>query len=281
MTKRISMVTVFIALLIGYGVTATGLKKERVEFIEDQFLEYTLPSALLKPLSLEFKGLMSDILLVKFMTFVGGKTERLDQFTDEDWGSIKHTLNTITDLDPYFWDAYLFSQVFLTWDKKNYRAANELLAKARNHLPANYRIPYYMGLNYYNFGKDSANGAKYLMEASKIPGAPFYLATLAARLSAYSSDYQRGIIFLSEMLKQTTDTEIAEQYKLRIQILAQMNGLEQLVAKFRAKFNRAPAELAELVAAGLIQQLPVDPYGGQFFINQEGRIDTTSKMVKK
>jgi hypothetical protein len=281
MTKRIPIGIVFIVLLVCYVLTATGLKKERAGFIDDQFLEYTLPSALLKPLSLEFKGLMSDVLLVKFMTFVGGKTERLDQFTDEDWGSIRHTLDTITDLDPYFWDAYLFSQVFLTWDKKNYNAANELLAKARIYLPDDYRIPYYMGLNSYNFGKDSASGAKYLMEASKIPGAPFYLATLAARLSAYSSDYQRGIIFLSEMLKQTNDPDIADQYKLRIQILEQMNALEQLVAQFREKFNRAPAELSELVDAGLIHHLPADPYGGKFFINKEGRIDTTSKMVKK
>jgi hypothetical protein len=281
MTKRILGLTVFIFLLAGYVFTASCLKTERAGFIEDQFLEYTLPSAFLKPLSLEFKGLMSDILLIKFMTFVGGKTERLDAFTDEDWGSIKHTLDTITDLDPYFWDAYLFSQVFLTWDKKNYAAANELLAKARNYLPEDYRIPYYMGLNAYNFGKDTANGAKYLMEASKIPGAPYYLATLAARLSAYSSDYQRGIIFLSEMLKQTKDPGIAEQYKLRIQILERMNMLEQLVVQFRAKFNRAPTELSELVAAGLIAQLPADPYGGKFFITPEGRIDTTSKMVKK
>ena len=32
-------------LLIGYVLSATGLKKERAGFIEDQFLEYTLPSA--------------------------------------------------------------------------------------------------------------------------------------------------------------------------------------------------------------------------------------------
>lgn len=281
MMKRVPIVTVFIFLLAGYVVTATGLKQEREGFIEDQFLEYTLPSAFLKPLCLEFKGLMSDILLVKFMTFVGGKTERLDQFTDEDWMSIRHTLDTITDLDPYFWDAYLFSQVFLTWDEKNYGAANELLAKARKYLPDDYRIPYYMGLNYYHFGKDSANGAKHLMEASKLPGAPFYLATLAARLSAYSSDYQRGIIFLSEMLKQTKDPGIAEQYKLRIQVLEQMNVIEQLMTQFRLKFSRPPAELAELVEAGLIDRLPADPYGGTFFITPEGRIDTTSKMVKK
>ena len=235
----------------------------------------------MKPLSLEFKGLMSDILLVKFMTFVGGKTERLDEFTDEDWGSIRYTLDTITDLDPYFWDAYLFSQVFLTWDEKNYGAANEMLAKARKYLPEDYRIPYYMGLNSYRFANDNINGAKYLMEASKISGAPFYLATLAARLSAYSSDYQRGIIFLQEMLKQTENTDIAEQYKLRIQALESMFLLDRAVTKYKEKNKRLPEKLSELVANSIIEEIPSDPYGGTFYLSKDGRVETTSNLVKK
>jgi hypothetical protein len=281
MTRRLPIAITFLVLMAVYIFAATGLKNQRTEFLKDQFLEYTIPSALLKPLSFEFKGLMSDVLLIKFMNFVGAKTEQLDQFGDEDWRSIQHTLDTITDLDPYFWDAYLFSQVFLTWDKKHFKSANEMLAKARKYLPDDYRIPYYMGLNCYNFAKDTANGAKYLMEASRIPGAPYYLASLAARLSAYSSDYQRGIVFLNEMLKQANSPEIADQYKMRIQALERMYALEQVVVLFRSKFNRTPADLKELVDAGLIKRLPEDPYRGEFFINKEGRIETTSKMLIK
>lgn len=281
MRKRIRIAAVFVLLLCGYLATAAGLKKERSDFMDEQFLDYTLPSSLLKPLSFEFKGLISDVLLLKFMTFVGGKTEQLDSFNEQDWVSIKHILNTITDLDPYFWDAYLFSQVFLTWDTKHYQEANELLLKARKYLPDNYRVPYYIGLNYYRFANDPINGAKYLMEASKIEGSPFYLATLAARLTAYSSDYERGIVFLREMLTQTNSPEIVDQYKLRITVLERMHQLEQLIVQFRAKFNRAPSTMKELVTSGFIDRLPEDPYGGEFFITPEGRVDTTSKMLKK
>lgn len=281
MIKKALITTFFIFIIVGYVFSATVLKKERQAFISDSFIEYTMPSELLVPLSLEFKGLTADFLLLKFMAFIGGRTHELDQFGKKEWDSIGHTLSTITDLDPYYWDAYLFSQVFLTWDKNNYSAANDLLLKARKYLTDNYKIPYYIGLNYYNFANDSANGAKYLMEASRVPGAPYYLASLAARLSAYSSDYQRGIVFLSEMLKQTNSPEIAEQYKLRIQALERMHGIEQAVALFRSKFNRNPADLRELVDSGLMERLPEDPYGGEFFINKEGRIETTSKMVMK
>ena len=281
MTRSISVFTILLLLMAGYILAQTGLKKERANFLEDQFLEYTLPSAFLKPLSLEFKGLMSDILLIKFMNYIGAKTEQLDQFDDQDWRSIQHTLDTITDLDPYFWDAYLFSQVFLTWDGKHYGAANEMLEKAQKFFPDDYRIPYYIGLNYYHFAKDFENGAKYLMEASKLPGSPYYLATLAARLSAYGSDHQRGIVFLNEMLKQTKDPDIAEQYKLRIQALQAMLFLEKAAMGFFAKFHRRPANLHELVETGFTKEIPKDPYGGMFYIKENGKVDTTSKLVKK
>jgi hypothetical protein len=279
MIRRIPAIVVFIVLLGCYILSVTQLNRERTAFIEDEFLEYTIPSALLKPLSLEFKGLVSDMLLIKFMSFVGGKTDQLNEFQDEDWQGIRHTLETITDLDPYYWDAYLFAQVFLTWDKKHYTDANELLEKAWKYITDDYRIPYYIGLNYYNFAKDSKNGAEYIKAASRIEGAPFYLANLAARLYAYSSDYQRGIIFLKEMAKQTTDPEILNQYRLRINALQRMETLEKAITIFHDNFDRFPEDLEELVKNGILAEIPEEPYGGEYYIKEDGEIATTSKMV--
>lgn len=280
MTKRFQINLIFFVLLLGYGITAYLLRQEREGFIDDQFVQYTIPSEFMKPLSLEFRGLTSDFLLVKFMTFIGGRTQQLDQFESEDWDAVRSTLDTITDLDPYYWDAYLFAQVFLTWDGTHYEDANKLLLKAWKYIPDDYRIPYYIGLNYYNFGKDAAKGSQYLMEASRLPGSPFYLASLAARLAAYGSDYQRGIIFLNEMLRQTTNPEIVEQYKLRIQTLERMNLLAKAVTAFSKQFNRFPSNLDELLEEDMIAEVPKDPYGGRFYIKENGQIHTTSKMLK-
>ena len=280
MKKQGVFVILIIFLLVGYLFLAEKLNATRNAFLEEKFVEYTIPSQLLGPLSLEFKGLASDFLLVKFMAFIGGRTQQLNSFNDDDWQSVGNTLDTITDLDPYYWDAYLFAQLFLTWDEKNYMAANRMLQKAEEYITDDYRIPYYIGLNYYNFAKDYKNGYKYIMKAAKLPDSPFYLASLAARFAAYSSDYQRGIVFLNEMLKQTSDPEIAEQYKFRIRALKIMYQLEQLVDSFRMKFHRLPSDLSELIQVGMINNLPDDPYGGKFYITKDGKIDTTSKMIK-
>ncbi len=270
----------FMVLLSLYLSTATLLCNERKGFIEEQFVEYTIPSAFLGPLSLEFKGVASDLLLVKFMTFIGARTDQLDRFTREDWDAVSNTLETITDLDPYYWDAYLFAQVFLTWDETHYEDANEMLKKAMRFIPDDYRIPYYIGLNYYKFGKDANKASTYIMKAAGLPGSPYYLANLAARLAAYSSDHDRGIIFLGEMMKQTTDPQIAAQYKMRIQLLEALKYLDHHVDIFRERFQRFPDPLSEMIQTGVMPALPEDPYGGDFFLNEDGRVDTTSKMVR-
>ena len=280
MIRRHHVTALLTVLLVAYSVTTTFLRQNRNAFIYNQFVEYTIPSEYLKPISLEFKGLASDILLFKFMAFIGGRTGQLDDFTADDWDAVKNALDTITDLDPRFWDAYLFAQVFLTWNEAHFEDANKMLLKAKKFFPDDYRIPYYIGLNYYNFGGDMKKGAQYLMEASQLPGSPYYLASLAARMSAYGSDYERGIIFLGEMLKQTNSPDVAEQYKMRIKLLQSMHAIDSAIRSFQEKYQRLPDGLSELVKVGAIPSIPEDPYGGKFYISDDGRISTTSKMLK-
>ena len=281
MTGKMKTTAVFLVLLSTYVLISTKVNRDRQELIDDRFVQYTMPSEFLKPMSLEFKGVASDLLLVKFMTFIGARTDQLNNFSATDWDAVRDTLETITDLDPYYWDAYMFAQMFLTWDQTHYTDANNLLEKARQYIPDNYRIPYYIGLNYYNFGKDMEKGSQYMMAASRIEGCPPYIKTLAARLAAYSSDYERGIIFLNEMLKQTKSPEVAEQYKLRMELLERMQDIDRGIHKFREIYGRQPSELSDLVANGVIQSIPKDPYGGEFYLTEEGKINTTSKMQKK
>ena len=144
-----------VVLLVGYHLVYTNLNYQRTLYIEKDYISLTLPSRFTGPMALEFKGLASDILLFKFMTFVGSRTEQIGTFGEKEWGHIKTTLHCITDLDPYFWDAYLFAEMFLGLQAGRIDDANELLQKGRKNLPAEWRVPYYIGFNYYFYKKTS------------------------------------------------------------------------------------------------------------------------------
>ena len=198
--KSVPIVVLFIVLLSVYGFSYLHLQDEREKFFETDFIEYVLPSAFTGPASLEFKGITSDFLLFKFMAIFGSRIDKINRADDKYWGYVYNALDTITDLDPYYFDAYLFAEMLLTLHAGKIEYANNLLLKGNTYITNDYRIPYYLGFNYYYYLKDNANGAKYMMEASKIPGSRYYLASLAARLSAYSSQHRVGIVFLEDMI---------------------------------------------------------------------------------
>ncbi|OPL16371.1 MAG: hypothetical protein AVO38_08475 [delta proteobacterium ML8_D] len=278
--NRLLPVSLVAALLL-YGAAWQHLQRERHVFLRENYMDYTLPSRFTGPAAMEFKGMVSDFLFLKVITFLGERIGKQEEFNDQHFKYLEESVNTITDLDPYFWDAYLFADMIFTWDLKEYEVANKLLLKAREYRTSDYRVPYYLGFNYFFFLKDNINGSRYLMEASKLPGSPYYLASLAARLSGYALEHRMGIIFLKEMIMDTENEQIKREFILRIKTLEIMDQLEQKVREYKKTYRKLPSSLAELVTAGLIDRIPNDPYGGQFILLENGRVYTTSKMLRQ
>ncbi|MCK5162589.1 MAG: hypothetical protein KAQ72_02675 [Desulfobacula sp.] len=278
MVRALKVYTLLFVCIFCYGIFHFQLKQERQIFLEHNFMDYTLPSQFTGPVSLEFKGLVSDFLLFKFMAFMGGRIEDISKNDPRYQDYTYQSLNAITDLDPYYWDAYLFSEMFLAWSGRA-QDANKILEKARKYRENDYYPPYYIGFNYYYFLKDNKKASKYLMEASKLPGCPYYIASLAARLSLYSFQHRNGIVFLKEMLKNTKDKKAKKEFELRIATLEILEYLENKVTLYHSVYKKYPESLKKLVTSGLIDKIPDDPYKGKFMIMQNGRVYTTSKML--
>jgi len=278
--SRLIPVILIIALVL-YGAAWQHLHHERDVFLQENYMDYTLPSRFTGPAAMEFKGLVSDFLFLKVITFLGEKLGKHERLGEQHFNYLQESINTITDLDPYFWDAYLFADMLFTWDMGECEAANKLLLKAKQYRTNDYRVPYYLGFNYFFFLKDNINGAKYLMEASKLPGSPYYLTSLAARLSAYALEHRIGIIFLKEMIRDTENEQIKNEFILRIKALEILDQLEQKVREYKKTYQKQPSSLTELVTTGLIDEIPDDPYGGQFILLENGRVYTTSKMLRQ
>jgi len=278
MAKSIKVYTLLLACVLIYIFAFFQLKEERQRFLELNFMDFTLPSQFTGPVSLEFKGITADFLLFKFMAFLGGRVQDLKEEYPRYPDYTYQSLDAITDLDPYYWDAYLFSEMFLAWSG-NPKEANKILEKARLHLSNDYRPSYYIGFNNHYFLKDFKTASKYLMEASKLPGCPYYIAALAARLSVYSFQHRDGILFLKEMLKNTNDKRARKEFELRIATLEFLEMLEKKVTEYHADFGKYPEVLEDLVKVKLIDKIPEDPYKGKFVLMSNGRVYTTSKML--
>lgn len=277
------IISSLIVLLIACPLYQQSLNEKRLALLAETTKGYIIPSKFSGPASLEFKGIVSDFLYLKISTFIGGKIVNKEMMDSTYADYFYNAAQIVTDLDPWFWDAYLMNSMILAWDFNRVDLAIKLLEKATEYRSWDFKPPYYLGFKYYYFKKDNDAAAEFFFEAVKRGGAPKFLLPLAARLSVYQNKLTPAILILEEQLKTTHDPVLAKQLRTRLEVLIKLDFLEKKVAEFKKTHGRFPDTLKDLVAENLIKTIPEDPYGGTFFITDNKRVFTTSEMrfVKK
>jgi tetratricopeptide (TPR) repeat protein len=241
--------------------------------------DFVLPSQFSRILAFGYKGLLSDFQFLKLTTFLGERFLEREPMKEEDWRYFKSGVELVTDLDPYFLDPYFLAEGFLTWEAGQFKEANRLLEKGVQHRVWDWRLPYFVGFNYFYFLQDYEKGAEYVMQASRVPGAPEYLPTLGARLAYYGGKTETGILFLKGMLANSASPTVRKTLQLRLLALERAAHIEEVVQKFEKEHGRLP-QSNELVSMGYLEELPKDPYGGQWVIMKNGRVFSTSRFAE-
>lgn len=258
----------------------SGVWQNRAQVRAETPSGYVLPSKFSRVLALGNQGLLSDFLFLKTITFFGGKSGTGAPLTEDDWQYVIRSLDVVTDLDPYFVDPYFLAEGILAWDAGKPEEANKLLQKGARHRASDWRLPFFIGFNYFYFLGDHGAAADYIMTASRLPGSPDYLPTLAARLAYYGGKSKTALLFLRQMLAETDNALLHRQLELRLLALERAVAIEEALDQFRIKESREPASLAELVTLGYLTELPEDPYGGTWLILKSGRVFSTSKFAE-
>lgn len=278
MVRSFIVPSVLAVLVVGHLVVAFHLQEQRAGFAQQREELLVLPPAAMKLLSLEYRDLVADLIFSRTLSFHGGVLKRGEKLDAQTWQAIYQRLDASSQLDPYFVDPYYFGQAVLTWDAQMPREANALLDRGRRYRTEDWVMPFFMGFNAFYFLHDKPQGAAYLMEAARRPGSPSLAGLLAARLSSESGGGEIAIAFLQELEAKTDDQATKKEMRRRIGALRGIWVLEQAVEAYRGRFGSAPADLSELVKRGVLGELPTDPYGGVFYLNDQGKVWTTSDL---
>ena len=144
------------------------------------------------------------------------------------------------------------------------------------NLPLAWRLRQDLGFFHHIYLKDSQRAAAILLEAAEIPGAAFWLRTMAADLLAKGGDRAASRRMWTQMYEQSEPGVIRENARLRLQILDSRDAADRLsglVAEFEKRQGRRPARLAELREAGLWRGPLVDVGGTPFgYDEKSGRV---------
>lgn len=281
MVVRRSLLALFLLAAAGHLLVSAQVWEGRWQARRSTQAGFVLPSKFSRILAVGYKGLLSDFQMLKTITFYGERVVLQEQLSEDDVLYIVAGLDAVTDLDPYFLDPYIFTEGVLAWDAGNLDEANRILSRGMEARPEDWQIPFFIGFNYFYFLGDNATGAEYLMRASRLPGAPDFLSPLAARLGYYGGKAKTAIMFLQGILAQTSDEGLRTRLSLRLLALKRADAIEEGLEAFKLGEGRMPVALPELVAKGYLETLPLDPYGGQWVILENGRVFSSSRFVEQ
>ena len=167
---------------------------------------YIPSGTFVKQIALGFDQAWADLLWLRTIGYFADQTTRRGKFT-----YLYHMLDIITTLDPRWLYPYLFGGVTLSLDLDRPDLANKLLRKAIVEHPAVWKIPFLIGFNAYFGMGDSETAARYIERASRLPGAPAYLAGFASRLYAKGGSRENALRILREVIEQTEDRALRER----------------------------------------------------------------------
>jgi tetratricopeptide (TPR) repeat protein len=250
------------------GVVGLQVLRERMPSLTvgDEELLYVRSPEAMKRMAIGYDALLADAYWIRAVQHFGDI--RRATSGPKDYTLLYPLLDLTTSLDPLFDTAYQFGAIFLAEPPPGGPGrpddAVRLLEKGVAAQPEDWRLVQALGFVHYWWRQDYVTAAQWFEKAAKIPGAPVWVASLAAATMEHGGNRNASRqMWLRIAQDDSNDWFRAEaQRRLRqLDALDQMDALRGLVHRFEAVTGRMPASWQDLVAAALLGGVPVDPLG--------------------
>lgn len=235
-----------------------------------------LPSGkTLKRLSLGYSSLLADIYWTRAVQYFGAKHLRHSTRYD----LLYPLLDITTDLDPHLIVAYQTGSIFLCQrvpegagqpDK-----AAALLEKGIRANPRYWRLYFTLGFVHYLDQRDYKAAELAFEKGSEVPGALPWMKVMAARMAEHAADIGTALALWKAVYETNTEKmtrETAMSHIVSLQADAQMEELERRVQSYRETTGALPSRWSDLVRAGLLRGVPLDPIGDPYQLMPDGTV---------
>ena len=270
----ITPLVLFLVLLVGSLYPLTRIRGKQPPGVG---LAFYPPPAVIKALSTEYYHFLSQVIFLNSTFYYGTLVEREET---PDWDRLYQALYTSARLDPYNMDTYYMSQAVLTWDAGMIDPTIELLEYGFEHRNWDWYLPFFLSFDYGYFRGDYEKAGEYMTKAAALNKRAGFFYTLAARYFYEGGKTALALAYLEELIPNERNEAIKNMMITRAKALEGILTLEMAVAEYKERHQRLPRDLEEIRQQGFIEQIPIDPYGGTFYLDKRGRVRTTSKLAK-
>jgi len=189
-------------------------------------------------------------------------------------------LTLTTELDPHLSVAYQFGAIFLSQKPPEGAGlpdvAAQFVERGIKENPDVWQLYYHLGYIHFLERKDCAAAGNAFDRGSKVPHAHPWLKVMTAAMAQKCGDIDTAKFFWEKVFESTEDTSIKQNAIMRLRALRidkEVTMLEDLVQTYKQHRNEIPQNWKQLVDAGVIRGMPLDPTGIPYQLKLDGSIE--------
>ncbi|MDY0222315.1 MAG: hypothetical protein RBR67_14360 [Desulfobacterium sp.] len=244
-------------------------------FIVKPEIKLVTDSRLSRLLSLDHTGFMADMLFIQ-VNLHSGSLMWKPLYIDFDSQWAYRMMDVITDLDPKFYTAYLFSAMGLIHYHDDVKLAHPILKKGMKEFPDSWELPFWAGYGYFNRLMDYETAARYFWEAYNKPDAPKQFLGIMLSAMQRTGSFDRAAIAMEAMMNSTENPNLKTIYAKKLVRMKNLDTLMKAAQAYRERTGEFPETLDLLVSSGLLEKIPEDPDGMAYEWNKEKNLPGTA-----
>ncbi|MBM3771688.1 MAG: hypothetical protein FJW27_10480 [Acidimicrobiia bacterium] len=255
---------------------------------------YLTSGTAIRRLTLGYHALAADLYWVRAIQYYGSTKLRLagqqgrpapagGADAQQGYPLLYPMLDLTTTLDPRFNIAYRFGAIFLAEPFPGGAGqpdlAIALLEKGLRHRPDKWEYMQDIGFVHYWWRHDYTAAAEWFKRGSAVPGAPWWLKSLAATTLSEGGD-RRSSRLMWESIRESAEIEwLKSDAERRLTQLRALDQIDEIQAYLKQATERgfAVADWNAVVRAGVLPGIPLDPAQVPYELDAEGRVQLSPR----
>lgn len=273
-------ITVIATVLLLTLFAGSVVARQRVESLQgsqatlDEIL-YMPSGKTVKKLSLGYSSLLADVYWTRAVQYFGAQHMR----GSERYDLLAPLLDITTDLDPNLIVAYETGSIFLCQEPPDGAGqpdkAVALVEKGIRANPSYWRLYFTLGFIHYVDRHDPKAAERAFHKGSEVPGALSWMKVMAARMAEHADDPSTAAYLWKTIYETTKDKEIkdtAEKHLISLRVESELDELERRTKAYYDRRGAYPEEWSDLIKAGFLLGVPVDPNGVPYLLRLDGTV---------
>ncbi len=275
--RRVTAVALVLLVVLFAGSVASRRQVDRLRGTESTLEDvlYLSSGKTVKRFSLGYSSLLADIYWTRAVQYFGSRHMQHSYRYD----LLYPLLDITTDLDPNLIVAYETGSIFLS--QKGPEGAGQpdkaaaLVEKGIRANPEYWRLYFSLGFIHYMDRHDYKAAHDAFLKGSEVPGALSWMKVMAARMSEKADDPETAAYLWKTIYETVTDKDVRGTALLHLTSLhaeADIAGLEQRTRLYRQEFGAFPSSWSDMMRAGILQTIPLDPNGDAYKLSPDGSV---------